>query len=118
RQPVTPGLLQRDEELSTAVRSLLVKFVAALELGLESELAAQHVVSAPLAPDSDVRIGGDVLAEVQLPKVLKNFLDYRLVHQFDGVGAGGLQSRQGREHLRQGPHRRAIPLGRLNEGKL
>src|ERR1700722_3983426 len=118
REPLAPGLLQRDEELSTAVHSLLVKLVPALEFGLESELAAERMVSAPLAPDSDVRIGDDVLAEVQLPKVLKNFLNYSLVHQFDGVGVRGLQRRQRREHALQGPHRRAIPLGRLTEGKL
>jgi hypothetical protein len=41
-----------------------VEFVPALELGLESELTAERMVSAPHAPDGDVRIGGDVLAEV------------------------------------------------------
>jgi hypothetical protein len=74
REPIAPGLLQGDEELSTAVHSLFAEFVPALELCLERELAAQRMVRAPLAPDGDVRIGGDPLAEVQLPKVLKNFL--------------------------------------------
>src|SRR5215510_8151262 len=39
-EPVAPGLLQRDEELPTAVHRPLVEVVSALELGLERELAA------------------------------------------------------------------------------
>jgi hypothetical protein len=45
-EPVTPGLLQRDEELLTTVHCFLVDVVAALEFGLERKLAAQRVVSA------------------------------------------------------------------------
>ena len=38
-EPVTPGLLQRDEELLTTVHCFLVDVVAALEFGLERKLA-------------------------------------------------------------------------------
>jgi hypothetical protein len=50
-EPVTPGLLQRDEELLTTVHCFLVDVVAALEFGLERKLAAQRVVRAALAPE-------------------------------------------------------------------
>ena len=99
-QPVMTGLLQRDKELLTTVYCLLVDFVPALEFGLERKLAAQRVVSAALAPDADVRVGGDPLAKIQHPEVLKHFLDDGLVHQFDPIGVGGLQCLQGREHAR------------------
>src|SRR5215469_11971995 len=69
-EPVMPGLLQCDEELPTAVHRLLVQFVRALELGLERELAAHRTVRAALAPDGDVRLGGDPPAEVQFAEVL------------------------------------------------
>src|SRR5262252_3516860 len=77
-KPVMAGLLQRDEELATAVHRLLVQFVRALELGFECKLAAHRTVRAPLAPDGDVRFGGDSLAKVQLTKILKHLLDDRL----------------------------------------
>jgi hypothetical protein len=38
-QPVSTGLLQRDEELLTTVHCFLVDVVAALEFGLERKLA-------------------------------------------------------------------------------
>src|SRR5215470_12867237 len=79
-EPVVPGLLQRDEELPTALHRLLVQVVPALELGFERELAAQRMVRAPLAPDGDVRIGHDPIAEVQYSKILKYLLDDDLVH--------------------------------------
>ena len=55
-EPVMSGLLQSDEELLTAVSPFLVDLVAALEFGLERELAAQRMVSAAFAPDADVRV--------------------------------------------------------------
>ena len=67
--------MQRDEELLTAVDRLLVDFGPALEFGLKRKLAAQRAVSAAFAPDAYVRVGGDTLAEVQHPKVLKHLLD-------------------------------------------
>src|SRR5262245_32742564 len=117
-EPIAPGLLQLDEELPTALHRLLVELVPALELGLEGELAAHRMVRAPLAPDGDVRLGGDPPAEVQDPEVLQHLLDDGLVHQCDLVGVGSLQGRQGREHARQGAHPGAITLGRLAQGKL
>jgi hypothetical protein len=39
-EPVAPGLLQRNEELPTALHGFRVQFVATFELGLESKLAA------------------------------------------------------------------------------
>ena len=45
-EPVTPGLLQRDEELLTTVNCLLMDFIPTFEFGLERKLAAQGVVSA------------------------------------------------------------------------
>src|SRR6266536_2584149 len=117
-EPVGSRLLQRDEELPTAVHRLLVEFVPPLELGLERELAAQRMVSAPLAPDGDVRFGGDPLAEIQYPQVLKHLLDDSLVHQFDPTSVGDLQCRQGRERARQGSHGCAIALSRLVQEKL
>jgi len=89
-QPVMTGLLQRDEELLTAVYRLLVDFVPALEFGLERELAAQRVVSAAFAPDADVRVGGDTLAKIQHAEVLKHLLDDGLVHQIDPIAVGSL----------------------------
>src|SRR5215831_10572369 len=77
-EPVTPGLLQRDEELLTTVHCFLVDVVAALEFGRERKLAAQRVVRAAFAPDADVRVGGDTLSKIQNPEVLKHFLDDRL----------------------------------------
>ena len=65
-----------------------VDVVPALEFGLECKLAAQRVVSAALAPDADVRVGGHPLAKVKHSEVLKHFLDDRLVHQFDPIGVG------------------------------
>jgi hypothetical protein len=67
-EPIVTGLLQRDEELLTAVYRLVVDIVPALEFGLKRELAAQWMVSAALAPDAYVRVGGDPLAEVQHPQ--------------------------------------------------
>src|SRR6516225_5061790 len=75
RQPITSRLLQRNEELPAAVHRLLVQFVGALELGFECKLAAHRAVSAALAPNGDVRFGGDPPAEVQLTEVLKDLLD-------------------------------------------
>src|SRR5215813_10327641 len=69
REPVATGLLQRNEELPTPVHRLLVQFVRALELRFECKLAAHRTVRAPLAPDGDVRFGGDPPAKVQLTKV-------------------------------------------------
>ena len=54
-EPVAPGLLQRNEELPTTIHRLLVQLVRALELGLERKLATHGAVSAPLAPDGNVR---------------------------------------------------------------
>ena len=71
-EPVVPGLLQGNEELPATVHRLLVQFVGALELGLECKLAAHRTVSAALAPDRNVRLGGDPSAEIQLTKVLKH----------------------------------------------
>src|SRR5262245_56676677 len=55
-------------ELLTAVQSLIVEFVAMLELRLECELAAQRMVSAALAPDGDVRTGSNPLAKSKTPR--------------------------------------------------
>jgi hypothetical protein len=71
-EPVTPGLLQRDEELLTTVNCFLVDVVVALEFGLEGKLAAQGLVSAALTPDADVPVGGDPLAKIQNPEVLSS----------------------------------------------
>ena len=100
-EPVSTRLLQRDKELLTMLDCLLVDVVPALEFGLERKLAAQRVVSAALTPDADVRVGGDPLAKIQNPEVLKHFLDDGLVHEFDPVGLGALQCLQDREHARQ-----------------
>src|SRR6516162_5982519 len=78
-QPVSTRLLQRDKELLTTVHCFLVDVVAAIEFCLERKLAAQRVVSAALTPDADVRVGGNALAKVQHPEVLKHFLDDCLV---------------------------------------
>ena len=85
KQPVSTRLLQRDKELLTTVHCFLVDVVAALEFGLERKLAAQRVVSTALTPDADVRVGGDPLAKIQNPEVLKHFLDDGLVHQLSSV---------------------------------
>src|SRR6516164_898414 len=79
KQPVATRLLQRDEELPAAVDGFVVDVVPALEFSLERKLAAQRMVSAPLAPDADVRVRGNPLAEVQDPEVLKHLLDDGLV---------------------------------------
>ena len=98
-QPVSTGLLQRDKELLTTVNCLLMDFIPTFEFGLERKLAAQGVVSAALTPDADIGVGGDPLAKIQNPEVLKHFLDDGLVHQFDPIGVGGLQWLQGRESV-------------------
>src|SRR5580704_6272168 len=90
-QPVVTGLLQRDEELLTAVQRFVVDIIPALEFGLKRELATQRMVCASLAPDADIRVRGNAPAEIQNPEVLKHLLDDSLVHQFDPVGVGGLQ---------------------------
>jgi hypothetical protein len=56
REPIAPGLLQGDEELSTAVHSLFVELVPALELCLERELAAQRMVRAPVIVGNSIRL--------------------------------------------------------------
>ena len=90
-EPVISGLLQGDKEPLTAVDHLVVDIVATLEFGLERKLAAQRMVSAPLAPDTDVRIRGDALAEVKYTEVLEHLFDDGLIHEFDPIGVGGLQ---------------------------
>src|SRR5215469_3323231 len=99
-EPVAPGLLQFNKELPTAVHRLFVQFVPALELDLERELAAHRMKGAALAPDSDVRLGGVPMPEVQYPEVLEYFFDYGLVHQFDPFALRCLQCRQDREDAR------------------
>jgi len=74
-EPVAPGLLQCDEELSATVHRFFVQFIFALELDLERVLAAHRTVRAPLAPDGDIRLCGVPMAEIQYSEVLKNFLD-------------------------------------------
>jgi len=86
-----PCLLQGDKELTTTTHRLLVEFVPPLELGLERELPTHRLVSTPLAPNGDVRIGGDPFAEVQYAEVLKHLFDNCLVYQCDPFSFGLLK---------------------------
>ena len=90
-KPIMSRLLQSDEELLTAGHRFLVYVFPSLEPSLKRELTAQRMVSAAFAPDTDVRVGGDPLAEVEYPEVLENLLDNSLVHEFDPIVVGGLQ---------------------------
>src|SRR5215471_3545000 len=97
-EPVAAGLLECNKELSATVHRFFVQFIFALELDLERVLTAHRMVSATLPPDGDIRLRGVPVAEVQYPEVLQYFLDDGLVYQFDPVGVGWLQRRQGWEN--------------------
>jgi hypothetical protein len=91
REPVVPGLLERDEELFDAFDGLLMQVIPTLEFALERKLTAERPLHAPFTPQREVAVGSEPLAEVQRADILKHLLHDDVIHVLDLLGLGFLQ---------------------------
>src|SRR6516164_853311 len=106
RDPVADVLLEGAKELLASPHRLLVKLLLTLELELEGKFSNQGAMGTWRAPEGDIGLSGDALAEVEDTEILQHLLDDHIVHELDALALGATQGGERGEHLGQ-----AIPRG-------
>src|SRR5215510_5677750 len=104
--PLPRRQLKGLEELLRPLLGLVMQLLVALELALKGELTDQRNLWAPVAPDGDVGLGAEPVAEVHLADVGQHLLGGQRAHQPErriGRRRELVQGREERGHLLEGP---------------
>src|SRR6516162_6466811 len=104
RQPVFHFLLQADVELGRELLLFLCEIFSTWKLHLEGELPHQRLMFTTGAPEADVALSDEALAEIQLTEGKKNLFHDPFIHQGDVLAVGLLYRCKRRKHPHQRSH--------------